>query len=245
MIGGVPRCDGPDAPGEMSTVGALMERLLNVLFRHHKAITDSHVEGVPEVAFRNLSSLLQPVEQGRTRPAVGLDLNTDVGREAAGKIFGNPSTCDVCHPMDGDVMAQQGLHQVWIKPRWFQQVPNQGALVCPVTGLMVSTGGFENPANKAVAIAVNTAAGDADHLVPCPNFAAINHLIRFDHSNAETGEVVTACWIKARHFSGFAAQQSASAASAALGDAFYDLGHGFWAECPCGHVVEKEERLGA
>ena len=62
LIGGFAGRDRPDGPGEMAGVRALAEDGVCLRIRDHKAIADPEVEGVPEIAFRNVSGLLEPIE---------------------------------------------------------------------------------------------------------------------------------------------------------------------------------------
>ena len=60
-------------PGLLLLDAALLDHSGFVPRRHHQAEADAEVERVPKVPFGNVSSLLQPSEQGWSCPAGGVD----------------------------------------------------------------------------------------------------------------------------------------------------------------------------
>ena len=147
--------------------------------------------------------------------------------------------------MDGKAAAEQVLHQGGIELGWSQQIVDQRALIRSVQGGSIRIGLGQHPAHQAEAVAVDTAAGHADHGITRLNLLSINQLALFNNGDAEPGQVVATRWVEARHFGGFAAEQRAAALLAAVSDALNNLSHGVRAQCARGHVVEKKQRLGA
>ena len=112
---------------------------------------------MPEIAFRNVSGLLEPVEQsgsGRCRT----NGDAEVIGQTARKILGKASSSDVSHAMDVDALAQQALNQARIQAGRFQQIPDQRPLIRSVTGRCVGSGLLQHLADQAVPVAVDPTA---------------------------------------------------------------------------------------
>src|SRR5205809_5501391 len=70
-------------------------------------------------------------------------------------------------------------------------------------------------------------------------------MIALDRADAETGEVIIAAAVHARHFGGFATDQRATGLTAALGDRGDDLRSDRVVELSRRVIIEEEQRLGA
>ncbi len=73
---------------------------------------------------------------------------------------------------------------------------------------------------------------------------SVDDLAVVDHADGESGQVVFAIGIHARHLRGFAPDQSAAGLDAPLGNALDDLGGFFRAKFAGGHVIEEEKGFG-
>ena len=163
------------------------------------------------------------------------------------QVLGQSATGDVGHAPQLQAWAlQQRFHQWGVEQGWREQgfrcaATAQGCLA----GFQRDLIGFQDAAHQAEAIAVNATAGDGQQPITGLNAAAINQPWLIDNGHTKAGQVVATSWIEARHFSGFAPQQAATALAAAAGDSFHHFGHGGRAELAGGDVVEEKQRLGA
>ena len=86
---------------------------------------------------------------------------------------------------------------------------------------------------------------EADESVARGNRLTVDDLVVLHDADAETGEVVVALRVKARHLGRFSAGQGAAREFTAFGDALDDAFGNVDVQCAGGIVVEKQERLGA
>ena len=83
---------------------------------------------------------------------------------------------------------------------------------------------------------MNACRRKTDEYVSRSYFAAGYKLFFFTDADAETGDVVFALVVKARHFSGFASEQRAARIFTACGDSFYDFARDLRIERTAGDV---------
>ena len=85
--------------------------------------------------------------------------------------------------------------------------------------------------------------GKTENHVTGLHLASVNNLALLNHADREAREVILAFRIHARHFSGFAADQSAASEFAAVSDALHDTLRDADIQLAAGEVVEEEDVL--
>ena len=85
----------------------------------------------------------------------------------------------------------------------------------------------------------------AEHHVARRDRLAVDGLGFFNDADRETGQVVFAGRVHARHFGGFATDQRTAGQFAALGNATDDGSGGIDIELAAGEIIEEEQRFGA
>ena len=100
-------------------------------------------------------------------------------------------------------------------------------------------------AGQGVAIGVQAVRGQAqDHVAHFDRLAA-DDALALDRAHDESGQVVFAIGIEARHLGGFPADQGTAVVLAGFGQAFNDFLGDFRLDLARGQVVHEEERRGA
>ena len=122
--------------------------------RQYEAVADPQVEGMPDVGLWNLARLLQPLEQGGTLPAEGIDHGMHPSGKAAGQVLRQATTGDVGHAVDGYRSILKCLHQVPVDPGGRQQGLDDAAFAGPRGG-SIYTLGLQDASHQAEAIAVH------------------------------------------------------------------------------------------
>src|SRR5437764_4627566 len=100
----------------------------------------------------------------------------------------------------------------------------------------------EEFAGKRIPVRMQTHGGQTEHNIVGPNCPTVNNLFSIDDAHNETGNIVFTLCIKARHLSGFAAEQDATVLAATVGDTFDDAGDRVRRKLAGSDVVENEER---
>ncbi|MGF6655670.1 hypothetical protein OKW34_006260 [Paraburkholderia youngii] len=95
------------------------------------------------------------------------------------------------------------------------------------------------------AVRMDAARREPEHHVARSNLAAVDDLALFHRADRETGQIVFAVRIHARHFRGFAADQRAARQLAAVCNALHDGRRRADIELAAGEIVEEKQRLGA
>src|SRR5690348_10790334 len=90
---------------------------------------------------------------------------------------------------------------------------------------------------------MKTAGGDPDHSVTDSNISAINDFVFVNNPDRKTGTIIIAAGVDSRHFSRFAAHQSAVALLKAFNDTFQQGLSLRELELSRGIVVEEEKRI--
>ena len=99
-------------------------------------------------------------------------------------------------------------------------------------------------AHQAETVGVDAARRHAHQHVADPNLRAVDQPLLLDHAHRESGDVVLAVGIHARHLGRLAAHQRAAGLAAALGDARHDGLDLPGLVAAHGHIVEEQQRLG-
>ena len=184
------------------------------------------------------------MEQSWTLPASWVDHAVHFRGQAAGQVFRQAAAGDVGHAVYGHLAGKQGFNQGSVETGWGEQGVYQVLVAVGQGREFIDRLALKNAAHQAEAIAMDPTAGHRQDAIPGANGPSIDQGACLDHGHAETGQVVAARGIEARHFGRFAAKQGAAALAAAVGDALHHLSHGLRAELACGDVIKEEKRLG-
>ena len=160
----------------------------------------------------------------------------------ARNVLDETATRNVRHALHGDGFHQleQRLH---VDARGRHQGVGERAAV--EVGGEVRLCALDDLAHEREAVRVDAARGETQHHVARGDRAAVDDLALFDRAHRETGQVVFAVGVHARHFGRFTADQRAARQLAALCDALHDRGRRIDVQLAAGEVVEEEQRLGA
>lgn len=120
-----------EEPGLMPRGGTHGQGLIERGLRRHQTKTDAEVEGIPEVSLGHLTVVLQPAEQGRARPAAGIDAGVNPGGAGRGADSRAGPTGDVGHAVQLDTGLLQRLNQGAIQKGGLQHRLQQGTPPAP------------------------------------------------------------------------------------------------------------------
>ncbi len=187
---------------------------------------------------------LEEAEHGQNLPRALLDLEPLPLVQDAGNIFVEPAARDVAdavhvaaadhfeHLLHIDFRrGEQHLAQLFVRQLGIDLVQVQA---------VVRT----NLAHEAEAVGVHAARGDAHQHVAGPDLRTVDELRLLDDAHRETGDVVLALGVHARHLGRLAAHQRTARLTAAVGDARDDGLDLLGFVVPHGHIVEEHQRLG-
>lgn len=203
--------------------------------------TDAVVEDAVHFMAVDVALFLKPVEDGRARPGLAVDDGLNAFGKNAGHVLHEAAARDVGHALD-----LHGLHDfenlLDVDAGGFHGAVGERGTV--ERHVPVSAGDFDHLADEREAVGVRAARGKAENRVARLDRAAVDDLVLFDNADGEACEVVFAFRIHARHFGGFAADQSAACEFAALGDTSDNAAGDVNVELAAGIVVEEEEAAG-
>ena len=92
---------------------------------------------------------------------------------------------------------------------------------------------------------MQTIRGHADDHIARLDLTAIDNLAAIDHADNETGQIILALRIKARHFRGLATDQGAAVITTATRQTADYRGHRLRIELASTEIIKKVKRLGA
>src|SRR5690606_20012631 len=90
-------------------------------------------------------------------------------------------------------------------------------------GLPAEAGKLDDAAYQRKSVGMNTGRSKSQNDVAFGNVAARQQAVAFGSANRETGKIIIAVAVHARHFSGFAADQRATGLTASFGNARNDI----------------------
>src|SRR5262249_39831925 len=96
---------------------------------------------------------------------------------------------------------------------------------------------------EAVAVAVQTRRGQTEHDVVRLHIRAIHDALALDDADGESGQIVLAARVQIRQLRGLAADQRASRAPAALGDAAHERFYAVGVQARHPDVIQEVKRL--
>ena len=102
----------------------------------------------------------------------------------------------------------------------------------------------KNLTHEAEAVGVHAARGDAHQHIAGPDLRSVDELRFLDHADRETGDVVLALGVHARHFGRLAADQRTTRLAAAVGNATHDGFDLLGFVMAYGDIVEEHQGLG-
>ena len=203
---------------------------------------DAHVECSQHFVLRDLSELLQVLEDGQDWPRAHFNLGGCAFGQDAGQVFGDAAAGDVGH-----AGGEAGVGQFLGDGQIAAMDLHEGCAGFVVDGSDVLAGfvaGYleEELAGEGIAVGVEAGGGQADEDVAGSDGFAGDEFGFVDGSDDEAGEIVFAILVEAGHLGGFAADQGAAVGFASLGEAGDDLLGDGRIEFAGGEVVQKEER---
>ncbi len=213
--------------------------LVGLVLRDSDDHADAAVEGTPHLRRIDTAVLGEEIEDGSLLPARRIDLGVQVIVQHARNVLGDAAAGDV-----GDALDRHGLHQ-----REYRLHVDPGRGEQTQDGRLAVDGGvagsLQDFANQRIAVRMGTAGREADQRVACADLAAVDDLVAFDDTDAETGQIVIAIGVHVGHFRSLAADQRGAGLQAALGDTRNDVGGNAGIELAAGEVVEEKQRFRA
>jgi len=209
-------------------------------FRADQDKTDAQIECAAHLVGRNTALIGEPFEDRRRSPAAHVDLNSKPFRYYPDDVLGQPTAGDMGHAAQID-RPQQALDGADIDFCWSKQRLTQ----CSALEVLIKTriAALDDFPDQRVAVTVRAAGGQSDQHAVLVDTGSVDQLIALDRTNRKARQIVLACAVHSRHFSGLAADQRTSRPSAALGDSGNNGRCGVYVQLAAGEIVEKEQRF--
>ena len=193
----------------------------------------------------HLAVLFEEAEHGQNLPRPFVDLKPLPLVEDAGNIFVETAARDVADAVHVAV-ANHLQHLLHIDFRRREQhlaelfVRQFGIGLAQVQAVV-----RDDLAHEAEAVGVHAARRNAHQHVARPDLRTVDQLRLLHNAHRESGDVVFALGVHARHLGGLAAHQRTAGLTAAVGDTRDDGLDLLGFIAPHGHVVEEHQRFGA
>ncbi len=215
----------------------------NLLRQYGENHTNAAVERAGHFAWFNIALCLQERHQARLFPAVDIDHSMRAFGQHTRDVFQQTATRDVGQRIDFAAAdrRQQALH---INAGGFDQGIDQEHVLIEQRGsIQLPALVLGQAAHQRIAVGVDARAGEAQQNMARCNFVPGQLFAAFDSADAETGKIVIALSIHARHFCRFATDKGTTGNLATFSNACNDAFGNAVVELPGGKIVEDEQRF--
>src|SRR5215207_8715503 len=188
--------------------------------------SNPEIEDPPELLFVDVPR--QPVEDGRARPGVPVDLGPQPVGHYALEVASDSAAGDMRQPTD----VSQRSHLVEVEARGCEQIV---ALVVLL---------HEDPPDERETVGVDAGRREPDHRVAFADQRTVDQPVTLDEADAGSGEIQFLVPVGPGELGGLAADERDARRAADFSRAFDELRDLLEVDPVGGHVVEQKERLG-
>src|SRR5262245_13862736 len=219
-----------------------LERRVRFGACNHRDHADAAVERPVHLRVTDAAAGLDPVPYRIALPGAAVQAHAEAFGQHARDVVGEPAARDVREPVHVE-RGRETKDRLHVDARRRHQEVDEARVAD--ARRVAGSGLSEQAPDQRVTVRVGPRRGEPDHGVAGARARAVDDAVALYDADAESGEVVVAFRIHARHLRGLASNECAAGERAAFGDAgdhaFRDIDGQ-----PAGRVViEEEQRLRA